>query len=288
YHGGELILSKSPFLSYELLYRIDLKIELVLPLRIGSGRNDTSPVEPELPVIKDVQDRPIIPGSSLKGFFRANTLRLLNGLSASHSAIVNVVFGDSSCHASCLHFSDLSMTSGKVGTRKHIGIDLQTGAGDNGRLFEVEMVAEGSVFEGLAIRGRNLNPVLLGLIHAVKSLCNNGVCRLGGFKSRGYGHVKMNVTRLDIEVPCVSLDAIAKGIRRKTSVSMGGVQEVQLAAVRNGIKFGAGADLEFPCTVEMAPEILGVRIRLSEPERFLESMANILQRQLPTARQGGD
>ncbi len=51
-------------------------------IRIGSGGGG-GPTEHDLPVLKDVQGRPYIPGSSFKGAFRAHLERLLRGVDES-------------------------------------------------------------------------------------------------------------------------------------------------------------------------------------------------------------
>jgi CRISPR-associated RAMP protein (TIGR02581 family) len=48
-------------------------------LRIGSG-GSSGPTENDLPVLKDVNGRPYIPGSSFKGAYRAHLERLLRGM----------------------------------------------------------------------------------------------------------------------------------------------------------------------------------------------------------------
>jgi len=54
-------------------------LETLTPLRIGAGKS-TSAVGADQPVVKDIFDRPIIPGSSLKGALRSHMESLLRSL----------------------------------------------------------------------------------------------------------------------------------------------------------------------------------------------------------------
>ncbi|MEM0191727.1 MAG: RAMP superfamily CRISPR-associated protein [Candidatus Korarchaeum sp.] len=54
---------------------VDCEIELLEPLRVGAGRDPFSSID--LPVLKDFRGVPIIPGSTLKGFFRSYLSGLL-------------------------------------------------------------------------------------------------------------------------------------------------------------------------------------------------------------------
>jgi CRISPR-associated RAMP protein (TIGR02581 family) len=70
-----------PIRFYTLTRQVRLRGELVTrtPLRIGAGRSyDT--LGDDLPVVKDTLDRPVIPGSSLKGALRAYAESLLRTL----------------------------------------------------------------------------------------------------------------------------------------------------------------------------------------------------------------
>ena len=46
------------------------KVETLTAIRIGAGRS-TSPVSSDLPVVRDSENRPYIPGSSFKGVLRS-------------------------------------------------------------------------------------------------------------------------------------------------------------------------------------------------------------------------
>ena len=77
--AGNQVIDFSTFHS-RLRVRGVLRAETAV--RIGSG-GESSPTEHDLPVLKDLQGRPYIPGSSFKGAFRAHLEKLLRGLDES-------------------------------------------------------------------------------------------------------------------------------------------------------------------------------------------------------------
>jgi CRISPR-associated protein Csm3 len=66
----------------------DCEIELLEPLRVGAGKDPVSPID--LPVLKDSEGRPVIPGSTIKGFFRSYLSRLLLAYKISGSSFIEV------------------------------------------------------------------------------------------------------------------------------------------------------------------------------------------------------
>jgi len=73
--GNELI----DWSAFHSRLRIRGTLHTETALRIGSGGGG-SPTESDLPVLKDLQGRPYIPGSSFKGAYRAHLERLLRGM----------------------------------------------------------------------------------------------------------------------------------------------------------------------------------------------------------------
>ncbi|MEM4540824.1 MAG: RAMP superfamily CRISPR-associated protein, partial [Archaeoglobaceae archaeon] len=59
------------FSNYSLITTAVGKLKAVSPIRVGAGK-EFSVVTSDLPVIKNSKGEPIIPGSSIKGFFRGN------------------------------------------------------------------------------------------------------------------------------------------------------------------------------------------------------------------------
>jgi CRISPR/Cas system CSM-associated protein Csm3 (group 7 of RAMP superfamily) len=63
--------------------RIQLKITTLSPLLIKSGESELLPSSKYMKCIRNSDNEVIIPGSSLKGFFRGNLERLSNNIPAS-------------------------------------------------------------------------------------------------------------------------------------------------------------------------------------------------------------
>ncbi len=60
------------------------ELEMKTVLHVGAGKS-ASPVDPDMPVIKDVYGRPVIPGSSLKGALRSHVEALIRGIDDKHA-----------------------------------------------------------------------------------------------------------------------------------------------------------------------------------------------------------
>lgn len=274
--------TKDPFKKYEVLYRLGMRVETLLPLRIGIGREDRV-TEPDSPVIKDTHNRPIIPGSTLKGFFRANSERILRSFLSEDKAksIIEEVFGDAEDHASCMFFGDLKAVKAELDVRKHIMIDPETGAVSPGRLFEVEFVKEGAIFEGGNLIARNISPCYLGLLHAVKALTDEQLIRIGGFKSRGYGAVKMDFHRISIMLPGVAMDKLYDGVTLIPSVGFGKPVKFRFKASEGAASIEEHDEVvEFSAEAKVDRGYFGARIESVEAEKLLEDLAGVLEKVL--------
>ncbi|MEM3794663.1 MAG: RAMP superfamily CRISPR-associated protein [Thermoprotei archaeon] len=200
---------------YRTLYTVleaELEVTTVSPLRIGSGRG-VMVDEPDLPVIRGADGKPIIPGSSLKGVFRGTLTRLLPQVKEEDLVyIFGGKIGEESTEeggqksgkfsvASPLLFRDLLPTgSVRTAERQHIRIDPCRGGVQEGGLFNVEYVPENVTFKGGIIARNFPVAVFAGLVCVVRTLINQDIVRLGGFKSRGYGSVKMNSLKYKINL----------------------------------------------------------------------------------------
>ncbi len=190
-------------MKYSRLYqwtRVGIALVSLGPLRVGGGRGYDIE-EPDLPVIRNASGNPIIPGSSLKGVTRSAISRvtglpwdelvyLFGSSGKGEGEEEGETKGDK--FASPLIFSDAVAEVKSTKERIHIRINPKTGGVQN--LFEVEFVPENTSFKG-EIMGRNL-PVstLAGVVYLLKSLMDLDLARIGGFKTRGYGRVKMDVS----------------------------------------------------------------------------------------------
>ncbi len=198
------------FGSYSLLSTASGKIKTLGPMRIGAGKA-LSILTSDLPVVKNSRNEPVIPGSSLKGFFRGHLRRILLVKTKKADEILREVFGgtEENDNASAILFHEIPMKEGRVVERKHVAIKPETcGSRDP---FKVECVLDGAVFEGKLFSTRNLNPKAIALLKPVIDLTNLGIARIGGFKSRGYGEVSIEVSEISLIFPGKSLEDLKKG-----------------------------------------------------------------------------
>lgn len=82
----------------------------------------------------------------------------------------------------------------KTGVRTGIAIDRRTGAVQPGALYKVEFVEPGTRFK-FSMRCKNLPNYALGMLSLVLRRINEGLVKVGGFKSRGFGAVKVEGLR---------------------------------------------------------------------------------------------
>ncbi len=211
------------FKRYKIFYNIQLKLRTIDPLRIGGDKSNPRISEPNLPIIKDANGIPIIPGSSLKGFYSANLERLLRTISINTDNIDllrDELFGGSpasssskekskneksekeksrKAHKSPILFGTLITNSNinVIASRNHVHINRATQGPKN--FFEAECVIENTIFTG-RIKAINVHPFAIGFLQIVNNLANMELARLGGFKSRGYGRIKIDFTELNIDI----------------------------------------------------------------------------------------
>jgi CRISPR-associated protein Csm3 len=74
------------FSKFENRYFVSGVFELEKPMHIGKGTS-LDPVETDLPVIKNKEKKPFIPGSSIKGVLRSETERILRTLEMQQKSI---------------------------------------------------------------------------------------------------------------------------------------------------------------------------------------------------------
>ncbi|MHA1208626.1 MAG: RAMP superfamily CRISPR-associated protein [Candidatus Freyarchaeota archaeon] len=272
------------FGKYSLITQIDAKIVAKTPLRIGKGR-EYEVVESDLPIIKNSEKVPVLPGSSLKGFFRANAERLLMTIKPTEEAsnLVKRIFGSSEEKesASAIFFHDIPASEFKVENRKHININRETCGVQN--LFEVECVMDGAVFEGRLATTRNLSPVYLGILKPIAELSSLGIARLGGFKSRGYGFINITIKKLTFITPGKTTQILRKGERLTPLIAPGDATYVKILDGGKVKLKEIGETTVNATTVQDEPNFLGAKIVVDEETEindFLSSMANQLKESL--------
>jgi len=221
----------------------------VEPLRIGSGREIAKFSPIDMPILR-VSGNPVIPGSTWKGIFRAACYRLglssgiadlcqgvsqnqhLRGnefdmferggyadeiaekIKAITEGIIKVcllclIFGSSGL-SSHVYFEDSFPTSKySIGYRTCVAIDRRTGAAFRGALYTVEYVEPGARFNFRMVAD-NLPNYALGLLAEVFAEIQEGIVKVGGHKSRGFGTVRFEDLRVSV-VPCGSGKGVVDG-----------------------------------------------------------------------------
>lgn len=153
------------FSSLEGRAIVEYRVETVSDLHIGS-HGTTEPASVDLPVIKDLEGIPYIPGSSLKGVLRTEIERLLRSLGEidgknprSCEPDPKLMCGEGEECTACILFGGLSLaasvkvhdattTSKKNLIRDGVRIDRKTGKAASGAKYDLEVVPRGTVFYG--------------------------------------------------------------------------------------------------------------------------------------------
>jgi CRISPR-associated protein Csm3 len=270
------------FESYKLITKLSGRIITKSPMRIGAGRG-LEVLESDLPIVKNTEGVPIIPGSSLKGFFRGTLQRILYMKFSNNKveSLLKEVFGgkEKGEWASAVLFHELKVEANKykIAERKHIAIDPEKGSVRN--LFDVECVMDGSVFSGCLLTARNLSPKGLALIKTVIDATNFGLAKLGGFKSRGYGSIEIMLDELRFILPGKSADELREEVVINDLVPKKELNKEKL----NSARFRADSkvwidDVEVEAQINDAPPFFGVEIVVKEDEisKLLDELLKVV------------
>jgi len=211
--------------TFENRLRITGELVAVTGVRVGMSAESAMPTATDLPVIKDANGRPFIPGSSLRGAVRAHIERIVrafepsvgNGKGALDpidvrkynslydgkseeqifevSSRVDQVFGSPKL-ASRVRFTDLPLlTEGaEPELRDSVAIDREKESVAN--KYDFEAMPAGVRF-GLEIVAENLDDHELGLLLLGIRELERGNIRIGGFKGRGLGVVTLENMRYE-------------------------------------------------------------------------------------------
>jgi len=258
------------FKTYKLITKLSGTITTRSPMRIGAGRG-LEVLESDLPIVKNARGLPVIPGSSLKGFFRGNLQRILymkfDGEGV--ESLLNEIFGgkEKDENTSSILFHELKAEANKykIAERKHIAINPEKGSVRN--LFDVECVMDGSMFSGCLLTARNLSPKGLALLKTVIDATNFGLAKLGGFKSRGYGSIEIRLDELRFILPGKNADELKEGL-----IIDGLIPNKEKSCLKlNSAKFRADGkvwidDTEVKAQIHETPSFFGVEIVITEDE----------------------
>ena len=189
--------------------------------------------------VAEGKETPVIPGSSWKGVFRSTAYRLcvVNGLNvcagiprqtclrgrefqaiersnvpneieAKIKAILDgtirvcllcLIFGGPGIYSHVVFSESLPIGEFRLGYRTCVAIDRRTGAAHPRALYNVEYVEPGVEF-GFSLTARNLPNYALGLLANIIMEIHNGIVRVGGGKSRGFGRVMFPVEKLKVKI----------------------------------------------------------------------------------------
>lgn len=215
-----------------IVRRIIIEAEFVntSPLRIGKGRDESDLTSTAKVQLLKQGDTPVIPGTSWKGIFRSIGERVakekgiyvctgltketcmdkineeFQGLLERHNISQALdlawkglclnckLFGTMSV-SSQVSFEDSLLTEAKIGVRTIIAISRTDGSVARGALATVEFVEPGSRIP-LTIRATNIPNYALGYLITIIKEIHNGNAQVGGFKSRGFGFVKLNSVKM--------------------------------------------------------------------------------------------
>lgn len=213
--------------SFEALRnRLTVRGELVAlsGLRIGAGR-DSGVVGSDLPVLRDAFERPFIPGASLKGAFRARLEALIHsaapdqardleaieqrmraGLAKQDDAVVwrestliELTFG-APWVAGRIFFKDAlvkpELWFGQFEVRNGVALNRDTESVEQGLLYDYEVVPAGTRFD-FELTLENAADWQLGMVLLALQPWERGEMQIGGFRTRGLGHVRLERVRRD-------------------------------------------------------------------------------------------
>jgi CRISPR-associated RAMP protein (TIGR02581 family) len=197
-------------------------------LRIGAGR-DTDVVGNDLPVLRDGQDRPFIPGASLKGAFRARLESLVRAVAPGQaldleqleartrtdiaklkerdlsdeqlseriwqrSTLIDLTFGSPEL-AGRLFFKDALVQEDvwfdQFEIRNGVVLNRDTETAEEGLLYDYEVVPAGTRFDFHLILEQAAD-WQLGMVMLALRPWERGDVQIGGFRSRGLGYVKLD------------------------------------------------------------------------------------------------
>jgi len=198
--------------------------------RIGAGRSSRVNSN-DLPVLRDAAGAPFVPGASLKGAFRARVEALVRAIHDDQardlpgieehmrdqimpliqtnraaesdsllsqqiwnkSTLIDLTFG-APWTAGRIFFKDglidRSLWAGRVEVRNGVALNRDTETVEQGLLYDYEVVPAGMRF-GFELALENAADWQLGMVLLALRPWQNGDVQIGGFRSRGLGHVQL-------------------------------------------------------------------------------------------------
>jgi CRISPR-associated RAMP protein (TIGR02581 family) len=202
-------------------------------VRIGRGRA-SDVVGNDLPVLRDALGRPLIPGASLKGAFRArlealiaavapdevrtfqqmeqrlrheiadlkracagNDQQFSHAIWREHATLIDLTFGSFEL-AGRLFFKDALVRDdlwfGQYEERNGVVLHRDTETAQEGLLYNYEVVPSGTRFHFELVM-ENAAPWQRGMIRLALQPWQTGDAQIGGFRSRGLGYMRVDDMR---------------------------------------------------------------------------------------------
>lgn len=191
-------------------------LEAVTPLHIGSGKPEVEIGEVDMPILRDPNRQPYIPGSSLKGRVRAEAERIAR---EEKMAVCNPPNVENMCGSLKGSVEDFCIacrifgTAGEISVaskvkfrdaypiqkveelleRTGIAIDRAKGTVAKGAIYTIEAVPAGTIFNFEIVAENLTDEELKLLLAALKSVEDSA---LGGSSTGGFGKVKMDFKRI--------------------------------------------------------------------------------------------
>lgn len=203
--------------SWDIVTRSDLHI---------GGRGSSGPSDVDLPVLRNNNDYPVIPGSSIKGVLRTELERLLRGCSVDVCTIPDVcyssrwlsdnperkgkevdpclvcqIFG-SGGNSSPVRVRDATAAGKMTVVRDGVAIYRKTRKAAKGSKYDLEAVPKGTVFSGkvtvenCTLYGKEY--ARLGGLLSLVEFFNACAGTMGHSVSRGYGEVEINIKDISV------------------------------------------------------------------------------------------
>ena len=189
-----------------LIGKILIKGKLVVhsPLLIGDGAGETSDNFRDIHVLKNHDEEPFIPATSLCGVLR-------DWLDNTHHEWTTEIFGDMDEMQSSIQLNDVVLKGGRVIVRDGVRIDSLTGAGVDGGKYDYEAIergASGDLRLLINLRGcHDLDGVREVTAQLLQKL-QSGI-RLGALTTKGFGLVAAENLTADFYDFRVAEDVIA-------------------------------------------------------------------------------
>lgn len=190
---------------------IDLYFEAASGVRIGVGRAAGVEAGTDLPLFRDHEGHPVIPGSSFKGVLRSAGERLLRGVDPKicdplrdpcvggteeldpaaverQSCRICRLFGNQQ-RAGRIQVGDLVAREATTLVRDGVAIDRRELKAAEGLKYDYEVVAPGAIFTG-RMRLDDPEDGEVGLVLTLLDLVDAGLVTVGGGASRGLGRLR--------------------------------------------------------------------------------------------------